>query len=413
MGVGSDRNVMLRRNRNFVLLTVGQICSGAGTSAATLAYPLLLLALTHSAVIAGTVGTARAVTQLLAGLPAGALADRWDRRRTIITCDALRLAVMAVLTVLVVTHTISWPVVLLLSVIDGAGGVLVPPAEAGVLAEVVSAEQLDAAYATFEARTSTSELAGTAAGGALFAAGRSLPFLGDAVSYAISVLTAARLRGHFTPTERTTRTGISADITEGLAFVWRTPLLRAVILQAPLLNFAFTGALFTITLALRQHGISPAGIGGLQAGIALGGLFGALLATRLTGGSILARVLGVTGAATLLFGVAAVLLPSPLVAVPVGILFVFAPFANVALFAAMARATPDELRGRVYNSVILAVTTLAAAAPLTAGLLLQYASATAAMAVFALAAAAAFGLLLLLPGLRTTSQEVEEPPRVR
>ena len=42
------RMVPLRRNRDFVLLETGRLLSGAGTQLTTIAYPLLLLALTHS-----------------------------------------------------------------------------------------------------------------------------------------------------------------------------------------------------------------------------------------------------------------------------------------------------------------------------------------------------------------------------
>ncbi|MCW2931004.1 MAG: putative multidrug resistance protein, partial [Actinomycetia bacterium] len=61
------------------MLWIGQLLSGTGTQIGMLAYPLLILALTHSAVLAGVVGTARAITLLCLQLPAGALADRFDR----------------------------------------------------------------------------------------------------------------------------------------------------------------------------------------------------------------------------------------------------------------------------------------------------------------------------------------------
>ena len=93
--------------------------------------------------------------------------------------------------------------------------------------------------------------------------------------------------------------------------------------------------------------------------------------------------------ATAFFAVAALLLPSPLVAVPMAITLLLAPTANAALFAAMLRTTPEDMRGRVNNTVILAATGLAALAPLTAGLLVQHFSGRWALAVFAAAIGAA------------------------
>jgi MFS family permease len=80
------RQVPLRRNEGFRILWIGQLLSGTGTQIGMLAYPLLILALTHSAVLAGVAGTARAITLLCLQLPAGALADRFDRRLTMIIC---------------------------------------------------------------------------------------------------------------------------------------------------------------------------------------------------------------------------------------------------------------------------------------------------------------------------------------
>ncbi len=59
--------VPLRRNAGFRMLWIGQVLSDTGTSAALIAYPLLILALTHSAALAGVVGTVRLVVQLVLG----------------------------------------------------------------------------------------------------------------------------------------------------------------------------------------------------------------------------------------------------------------------------------------------------------------------------------------------------------
>ena len=77
-------------NRDYMLLWSGQIVSNIGTQVSQLAFPLLILELTGSAAQAGFAGALRAVPYLLFSLPAGALIDRWDRKRTMIICDAGR-----------------------------------------------------------------------------------------------------------------------------------------------------------------------------------------------------------------------------------------------------------------------------------------------------------------------------------
>jgi MFS family permease len=393
--------IPLRRNSGFRMLWIGQALSDTGTNAALIAYPLLILALTHSAVIAGVVGTVRLVVQLVLGLPGGALSDRFDRRLTMIACDSIRAAVLGLLVVLVLLRVVTWPIVLAVSVVDGAANVLFDPSANAALPAIVADEQLEQAWAATEARSYGASLAGPALGGFLFGLGRAVPFLGDVVSYLVSAATVSRIRGRFRPAATGQRTALWREAADGVRLVGQNQLLRAVVIQAPLINFAFSGVIFTITLALRRHGIAPGVIGLAQAGIAAGGLLGALAAPRMQGRLPLSRlVLMLTVVATALFGVAALLLPSPLVAIPVAITLVLAPTANAALFAAMLRTTPEDMRGRVNNTVILAATGLAALAPLTAGLLVQNLSGRWALAVFAAAVGVAAIICAALPWLR-------------
>src|SRR5436190_20678190 len=87
----------LWRNREFVLLQLGQLLSSAGTSSTTIAYPLLALALTHSPAKARIISFARLIPYALFGLVAGLAADRWNRKRLMIAADAVRAAAVGAL----------------------------------------------------------------------------------------------------------------------------------------------------------------------------------------------------------------------------------------------------------------------------------------------------------------------------
>ena len=404
---GATPPVPLARNRGFRLLWIGQILSDTGTEAALIAYPLLILALTRSPAIAGVVGTAEMAVQLILGLPGGAISDRLDRRLTMIVCDTGRGLVLALLAVLVLLHLVTWPVVLAVAVIDGGASVLFNPSASAALPGVVADEQLERAWAATEARTYAAALAGPALGGFLFGLGRAVPFVADAVSYLVSAGCVSRIRGKFRADPPRERKALWREVIDGLHLVWHQPLLRAVVIQAPLINFAFNGVIFTVTVALRQHGTPPVVIGLAQAGIGLGGLLGALIAPRVQGRLSLwqlATLVAAAGAA--LFGVAAVLLPSTLVALPVAVTLVLAPSANAALFAAMLRAAPEDMRGRVNSTVVQAAMGLAALAPLIAGLLVEHVSGQWSMAAFAAAMAVAAIMCLTLPGLRNAGRDV-------
>jgi MFS family permease len=393
--------VPLARNRGFRLLWIGQVLSDTGTEAAFIAYPLLILDLTHSPAIAGLVGTAHLVVQLILGLPGGAISDRLDRRRTMIICDTSRAAVLGVLAALVLLHVVTWPVVLAVAVIDGAANVLFDPSASAALPAIVADEQLERAWAATEARTYAAGLVGPALGGFLFGLGRAVPFAGDAASYLVSAAAVSRIRGKFRAEPSRARKALWREVIDGLHLVWQNPLLRAVVIQAPLVNFAFNGVIFTITLALRQHGTRPGVIGLAQAGIALGGLLGAIIAPRMQGRLPLRRlVIVMTTVGTALFAVAAVLIPSTLVALPVAVNILLAPAANAALIAAMMRATPEDMRGRVNSTVLQAAMSLAALAPLASGLLVEHLSGQWAVAAFAATMGIAAIMSVALPGLK-------------
>ncbi len=395
--------VPLRRNNGFRMLWIGQLLSDTGSEIGMLAYPLLILALTHSAVLAGVVGTVRSITIFCLQLPAGALSDRLDRRLTMIICDVMRTVLLTLLAILIVVHLASWPVVLIVCVVEGGAGAIFNPAATAALPGIVADSQLEEAWAATEGRTYAASLAGPALGGVLFGLGQVVPFLADAVSYAVSFGTVSRIRGRFRPSQTVERKALWREVADGLRIVWQVPLLRAVLFLAPLVNFAFDGVTFTITLALRQHGTSTTVIGLVQAAVAVGGLLGALVAPRLQGRLRLATLAtAITLAGALLFVGAALLIPSPLVAAPVALDLVLAPTANAALFAVMLRGAPEEMRGRITNTVLMVATGLAA--PLAAGLLVQHVSGSWAVGGFAVTMAAAAVLCLVLPGLRTGAE---------
>ena len=81
----------LWRNRNYLLLQGGQIVSYLGNQQQFIALPLLVLALTGSVVQAGIAVSVSTIAVLVVSPIAGALVDRWDRKRTMLVCDAGRM----------------------------------------------------------------------------------------------------------------------------------------------------------------------------------------------------------------------------------------------------------------------------------------------------------------------------------
>ena len=401
----------LRRNRNFQLLWTGQVLSDVGTAAGTLAYALVVLDLTHrSAFLAGLVTTIASLAAFTVRLPAGALADRLDQRRAMLACDAARAVLLCALGVGVLEHVVSWPAVLLVAVADRVGDTLFSPASMAAVPKIVEDRQLETAFTASEARQHAASLVGPSLGGALYGIASCVPFFGDALSYGISVVTTAGIRGSFHSTQ-TERHGLWREAMQGVTLMVRDPLLRAVVIQAPLINFAFNGVFFTVILAMRVHGMSSATIGLTESGIVLGGLVGAVLQPRISARLTLHQlVVTLTVAGSALVAVASVLVPSPLVAVPLALPLVLAPTANAALMAAMLRRAPPSMHGRVTNSLLQAATGLAVLSPLVAGVLVQHVSSSWAMGAFGVTLAISAVLALSLRSLRDAERLGAEGP---
>ena len=187
----------LRRNRDFVLLESGRLLSTAGSQMTTIAYPLLVLAATHSPAKAGLVSFARLVPQVLFGLVAGVAADRWNRKWLMIGSDTVRAAAIASLGAAILSGRLAFWQVVVVGFVEGTGSVFFSGAAAGALRSVVPARQLPTAVGAQQARASTVRLVGPPLGGALFSLGRAVPFLVDAGSYAFSILSLLAMRTPF------------------------------------------------------------------------------------------------------------------------------------------------------------------------------------------------------------------------
>src|SRR3954451_16760209 len=100
----------LRRTRDFLLLQTGQLLSSAGSSLSGVAYPLLVLSLTHSPPKAGLVTFARVLPSPLFGLAAGAVSDRVNRRPIMLAADVGRAVALGALAHVFAFHPVFWPI---------------------------------------------------------------------------------------------------------------------------------------------------------------------------------------------------------------------------------------------------------------------------------------------------------------
>ena len=338
-------------NLDYMLLWSGQMVSNVGTQVSELAFPLLILALTNSPAQAGFAGALRALPYLIFSLPAGALIDRWDRKRVMILCDTGRALSMASIPVALMLGHLTILQLYLVSLIEGTLFVFFNIAEAACLPRVVPKEQLPAATAQNMATDGITVLLGPSLGGALFSAGRLLPFVADAVSYAVSVISLFFIKVKFQKERVAARRNLGIEIQEGLSWLWHQPLIRFIAILTGGNNLINSGfVLIIIVLAQQQHASSFT-IGLIFAVGGIGGIIGALIATSLQKRLSFGQAIIGTSWIFALFIPLYAIAPNPLM---LGIItaatFVAGPVYNVVQFSYRSAIIPDELQGRV-NSV--------------------------------------------------------------
>ena len=281
--------VSLWRNRDYMLLWGGQLVSSAGSQISQLAFPLLILALTHSPVQAGLVGALRALPYLIFSLPAGALIDRWDRKRVMILCDIGRALALGSIPLAVVFGHLAIVQLYIVSMIEGTLFVFFNVSEASCLPRVVTKSQLPAATAQNQASDGITSLVGPSLGGIIYAFGSVLPFLADALSYAASAGSLFFIKTHFQEERSVAPRKLHIEIWEGLSWLWRQPLIRFMAILTGGSNLFFSGyTLIIIVLAQGMHA-SASLIGILLAISGAGGILGLLLPRIFRGVLVLGR----------------------------------------------------------------------------------------------------------------------------
>lgn len=371
MPMGVD--VPLRRNRDYMLVWAGQGVSELGSQVSTVAYPLLVLALTHSPAKAGVVGLAATLPLPLLALPAGMLADHLDRKRLMLTCDALRAAALAAFTVAVFSGGVAYGVVAAVAFFDGALLTVSFVTERGVLRRLVPPEQLAAAVARNETAFYASSVVGPPLGGLLFAISRALPFLADAISYTFSATATLLTRTRFQAERTEARGSLAAEFTSGLRWLWRHPLLRTCSLITAAVNPTWRALYLLLVVLAKRHGASSSLIGVMFAMIAGAGLLGGLLA-----GSRLASRISVTAAVRIDTWTTALLIPLLLIAqgtlftaLIVALIEFPAALVNSAVEGLRGNLAPDHMQSRVHAAAGTLSQSLGWAGPLVIGLALQ------------------------------------------
>lgn len=267
--------------RQFNLLWSGQIVSNVGDRITIFVVPtVMIFALHSSALEVGIVAMAQYLGIPLIGPIAGVLVDRWDKRLTMLACDLVRLAAVAVIPVAYWLGVLSTPLLFLcVAVISGAtiffnvGALVAVPA-------AVEQDKLVRAYSRLEGTRSVSEVAGPSVAAGLYSALGVAALLVDAASYLVSSVCFRYMRPWGV---RTVQEGsVWSRLTMGFRLNWADPVLRRVCVAAITLNSG--GPIFVTVLpilAYRGLGLSVGVFGAAMSVGAVGALLGAIVAPKI------------------------------------------------------------------------------------------------------------------------------------
>ena len=340
------------RNRSFVYLWTGELISTVGDALTSLAAGIIVFQVTHSILNVGIMLMVSSIPTLVFGLIAGVFVDRFDRKTIMIASAVIRAGLVAAIPLsLALTGDILWLYVIVL--LSASVQQFFDPANASVLPEIASDEELAAANSLMAIAQFGSTAVGFALAGLLIAGSQELVFWIDAATFLFSGLMISLVTVKGLEVEEETTVGdIVRNLGVGARFILRSPVLRsATLLRAPVM----------VVFGLQNVLLLPFAIGVLNAtefeyglqegftsvGFVIGSLLMARYAERLREGSwVVLSFLGM-GIAGLLYSLSSnVWVAIALISVS-GLLQ--AP-SYVASGLIIQRNTPRDMRGRVFST---------------------------------------------------------------
>ena len=346
----------LRASRDFRRLTVGTLITGLGTQATLVALPYQVFTLTGSAFQTGLSGAAEIVPLAAGSLYGGALADRFDRRVLLLSCQLALAGVAAALALAAISGKPSVWLLYLLAAAMASASALQQTTRAAIAPNTVPPTLLRSALSLTYGIEQLTMVAGPGMGGLLIAAfSISVPYALDAVS-CLGMALAAWAMSPQQVAVGVEQEPILRSIRSGLTFVHRQkPVMAGFVIDLSATTFGMPRALFPV-LALTVYHAGASGTGLLYAAVAAGSTAAALTTGWLLRARHLGRIILVAVAVWGVLITLAGLVDSIWIA---ALLFAVAGAADsvsaVCRSTMLQTLTPDPMRGRtnsVYGLVV-------------------------------------------------------------
>src|SRR5215472_15322808 len=286
--------VSLWRNRDYLLLWLGQAFSDLGTSCTQFAFPLLMVGLTRSIAAAGLAYSLGQLPYVLLSLPAGALVDRWPRKRVMLLCTFCSMVCVASIPLALNLSSGPLRLLLLYAIAFGLGAISLfdELVELAARAWVVPKSQLTTAVAQNEVIVGSCRLVGPALGSWLFSISRLLPFVTDALSSLILLGSLFFIRSPMQDERRRERHHLLLEVREGLTWLWEHQVVCSILLISSYINLTITASVLIVLAIVQQQHIPSVLYGLIVAAGGVGNLLGTALCPPLQRRIRIGRALG-------------------------------------------------------------------------------------------------------------------------
>lgn len=329
--------------------------SNLGDGLVSLALPWLASLLTRDPLAISGVALATRLPWLVFSLQAGALSDRFDRRRLMAIANAARAVIALAVSAAVVLDAASLPVLYAAAFGLGMCEVVFDNTSQALLPAVVPRERLERANGNLMgAQMVIQDFVARPIAGAMVGFSLSLPFAIDGLTAAVSAALILSIRGSFRvpATASATRPRMRTQIADGLRWLWQHRLLRTLAIALGVMNGVTAAMMATFVLYVQEILVLDGlGFGLLLATGSVGGLLGSVLAPAVTArlGSgrslLLAMAVPIAGSAAI-----AITSRAAVAAVAFAAYSFTAVTWNVVTVSLRQILIPDPLLGRV-NSV--------------------------------------------------------------
>ncbi|HVU12906.1 MAG TPA: MFS transporter [Phototrophicaceae bacterium] len=410
--------------RDFRLLWIGGSISLLGDQFYMIALPWLVLQLTGSALALGTVLALGSIPRALFMVLGGAAVDRTSPRLIMFLSNFARMVLVALLAVIVLTNSIQLWMLYAIALALGTADAFFFPAENAIIPALLQSEQLEMGNTLMQGMNMLSMFIGPVIAGVVIALlagattnttpsaeGIGIAFAFDSLSFVASLIGLSLIRQRKAQSASKKEDVITA-IKAGVAFVWKSEVMRMIFVLLVAVNFFVTGP-FGVgipVLASRNFPEGAAAYGILMSAYGGGALLGIILAgvlpkprpTRF--GAVLLIVTSLLGVGMMVLPFSESTLVAALVSLAMGTTM---GYVNIYMMTWLQRRVPEALMGRVMSLIMFASMGIAPVSSAVAGVILNvnlellFVGAGALMAVITL-------ISLVMPPVRQMGLEVEE-----